>query len=353
MRDLTLDMFDEVPNTPLVDLTAERDFAASVFSEPLFQEIIDSKAFQRLKEIRFLGAIDYIFTPNSAPSNKRHTRYRHSLGVGFLALTYANRMGLDSSKTRLLVTAALLHDIGHGPLSHTLEPVFFEKFHIDHHLATAKIIRGDAPTGNAILCSLRRYSLDPDEIISLIRGEHSSSVAPLFASNINIDTIEAITRAKSYFSRTNCYPDAVTILEKAFIDKPNDHTVLDAFWKMKRDVYKRVINGKPGVLADYQCRKYMKNNLGSFRHEYFYLNEREFKKKFGKIFSFLHYVIRTVDATGIDGEFNDVPRKIEYCDREFIIRKDKKLVSDSDIDERYLEKKQTKVHFYTDSDRAD
>jgi len=89
--------------------------------------IIDSRYFQRLRQIKQLG-----FAENSFPS-ATHNRFIHSLGAMKTATLIfenifrpkAGRLELSSSaltRFRSVVRlAALLHDIGHGPLSHTTE----------------------------------------------------------------------------------------------------------------------------------------------------------------------------------------------------------------------------------------
>ena len=89
--------------------------------------IIDSPFFQRLRNIKQLG-----FAENSYPG-ATHNRYIHSLGA-----THTAGMAFDyifknkaspiarSPKTydrfrQALRVAAMLHDVGHGPLSHTTE----------------------------------------------------------------------------------------------------------------------------------------------------------------------------------------------------------------------------------------
>lgn len=89
-------------------------------------QIIDSQEFQRLRSIKQLGFAEFSF-PGAT-----HNRYIHSIGVCHLAgqafdcifdkFTFSSK----STRRRLRQTlrlAALLHDIGHGPLSHTTEEV--------------------------------------------------------------------------------------------------------------------------------------------------------------------------------------------------------------------------------------
>ncbi len=82
---------------------------------------IDSPNFQRLRHIKQLGMGDSIF-PGSV-----HTRFNHCLGCCFTARQIAHKVGLAEEERQLVMVACLLHDIGHGPFSHTFEDVFYNK----------------------------------------------------------------------------------------------------------------------------------------------------------------------------------------------------------------------------------
>ena len=84
--------------------------------------IIDSHYFQRLRQIKQVG-----FSENSFPCATHH-RFIHSLGAMEVATqVFDSIFGSEIQKSNLsrfrylLRLAALLHDIGHGPLSHTTE----------------------------------------------------------------------------------------------------------------------------------------------------------------------------------------------------------------------------------------
>ncbi|MEK6772459.1 MAG: HD domain-containing protein [Bdellovibrionota bacterium] len=88
--------------------------------------ILDTPEYQRLRAIKQLGFSEFSF-PGAT-----HNRYLHSLGVCHLAgLTFdsifrAYPFTKNSTKLRLrhaVRLAALLHDVGHGPLSHSTEQV--------------------------------------------------------------------------------------------------------------------------------------------------------------------------------------------------------------------------------------
>ncbi len=88
--------------------------------------VLDSLAYQRLRSIKQLGFSEFSF-PGAT-----HNRYLHSIGVCHLAAVAFDHIFKDFQfsspqvRQRLrqaLRLAALLHDIGHGPLSHTTEEV--------------------------------------------------------------------------------------------------------------------------------------------------------------------------------------------------------------------------------------
>ena len=85
------------------------------------REIIDSLLFRRLQSIKQLSLVDWIF-PGS-----EHTRFIHSIGVMYIADKMALALKLDVPTRKLVRLAALLHDIGHYPLSHLCESAYQEE----------------------------------------------------------------------------------------------------------------------------------------------------------------------------------------------------------------------------------
>jgi uncharacterized protein len=86
-------------------------------------DIIEHPFFQRLRRIKQLGLTDYVY-PGAI-----HTRFHHAIGAMHLmgaALESLRLKGVQISDEEYesSLCAVLLHDIGHGPFSHTLELSF-------------------------------------------------------------------------------------------------------------------------------------------------------------------------------------------------------------------------------------
>ena len=87
------------------------------------RRIIDSEPFQALRERRQLG-LNHLVFPGAV-----HTRFEHCIGVLSLAQRLCRIHGIDGDEAIAIQVFALLHDIGHGPFSHQIEPVIGESHH--------------------------------------------------------------------------------------------------------------------------------------------------------------------------------------------------------------------------------
>ena len=100
-------------------------------------ELIDHPYFQRLRRISQLGLSSIIY-PGAT-----HTRFHHALGAYHLmtkALQTLEMKGveLSSEEKEGACIAILLHDLGHGPFSHTFEKIFMMKSHEDWAVSILK-----------------------------------------------------------------------------------------------------------------------------------------------------------------------------------------------------------------------
>lgn len=139
--------------------------------EGIFLDLIETPELQRLHHIRQLG-LAYLVFPGA-----NHTRFSHSLGTYFIASQIADRLNLPVRDQILVNVAALLHDIGHGPFSHTLEFAYYSQFKKSHTDLTSQLISGEATLRGrervnipSIAQILEHYDVDQARIIELIQG---------------------------------------------------------------------------------------------------------------------------------------------------------------------------------------
>ncbi len=152
--------------------------------------IVDSPVFQRLRFVKQLAAAWYVY-PGAT-----HTRFSHSLGAMHIMGKVASRLyslGYIHSKddVQLLRLVALLHDIGHTPFSHAIEPYLKTKLGISHEDLSRVIILGSYE----IRETLAEYGYDPYEIVAILEGKHRE---PLFnqltSGGLDVDRMDYLLR---------------------------------------------------------------------------------------------------------------------------------------------------------------
>ncbi len=152
--------------------------------------IIQHPWFQRLRRIKQLGLTHYVY-----PS-AQHTRFQHALGALYLmgqAIEVLRSKGhaITAEEEEGTLAAILLHDIGHGPFSHTLEESLVTDIthedlsvlmmdelnvHFGNRLAAANsIFRNDHP--KKFLHQLVSSQLDMDRLDYLSRDSFFTGVA--------------------------------------------------------------------------------------------------------------------------------------------------------------------------------
>ncbi len=103
----------------------------------LVLQLIDHPAVQRLRRIRQLG-LGYLVFPAA-----EHSRFSHALGALELAQRVLNNLReknttISDKEYESTLIAILLHDVGHGPLSHTLEHSLIKDF--NHEMMSLAIM---------------------------------------------------------------------------------------------------------------------------------------------------------------------------------------------------------------------
>ena len=149
-------------------------------------DLVKTKEFQRLRRIKQLGTLYLAF------HSAEHSRFNHSLGVYEIVRRMIENFEAypewNKDDRLLALSAALLHDLGHGPFSHTFEDIF----HTDHEEYTKKIIIEDTEV-NAVLS---KVSPDfPRQVAEVINKTHPNKlVISMISSQIDADRMDYLQR---------------------------------------------------------------------------------------------------------------------------------------------------------------
>jgi uncharacterized protein len=153
----------------------------------LIHDLIQHPYFQRLRYIKQLGLSDLVY-PGAL-----HTRFHHALGAMHLMSRVIKNLQLkgieisDKEEEAALV-AILLHDIGHGPLSHALEETLLQD--IKHESISYLFMREINKEFNGAL----------DLAIQFFRNSYSRKFFhQLISSQLDIDRLDYLKR-DSFFT---------------------------------------------------------------------------------------------------------------------------------------------------------
>ena len=158
-------------------------------------DLLETPAVQRLRRVRQLGLAHLVFP------GAEHSRFIHSLGVQHLAdrmLARIEEMGAgDPDVDRTLErgpeirAAAILHDVGHGPFSHTFEHVLGDA--VGRHEAWSRRIVED--TDFEVNRVLRKHALDVTLVADLIEGQADDLLAQdIVSSQLDADRMDYLLR---------------------------------------------------------------------------------------------------------------------------------------------------------------
>ncbi len=167
--------------------------------DALAAQLINTEAFLRLQRIKQLGFV-YRIWPGAT-----HTRYEHSIGVYHLALRALRSLTqraegnlqfsddeLQQSLPQIFLAAALLHDIGHYPYSHSIEELGAPI--IPHEINSAAVIMSGEVAG-----ALLAHDIDPGRVAAMVTGaeeEHGAALAlrKLLSGALDIDKLDYLPR---------------------------------------------------------------------------------------------------------------------------------------------------------------
>lgn len=153
-----------------------------------YLRLLDTPAFQRLRYVRQLGLAHLVY-PGAT-----HSRFEHALGAYHLAQETVRILreasghdGFPELDGRIVIAAALLHDIGHYPFSHALE-----ELGVPHHETVAGPLIAEGAVGEILRAEFAADA--PERIIALVRGESAEPLQGLISGSIDLDKIDYLKR---------------------------------------------------------------------------------------------------------------------------------------------------------------
>ena len=167
--------------------------------DQLAWSLLDTAEFQRLRRIKQLGVSEFVF-PNAT-----HTRFAHCIGVFHTAralieiikreITSIGQQD-DDRREEVAVIAALLHDLGHGPFSHTFEGVQKSRAVSKRHEKwTADIIRNPSGGIHPLLLSFWDDGTFPEEVAKLLESEDPTDIYhAVVSSSFDADRLDYLRR---------------------------------------------------------------------------------------------------------------------------------------------------------------
>ncbi len=223
--------------------------------ELMIMELIDTIAFQRLRRIKQLGAASLLF--HGAESS----RFTHSIGVFCIARKIFHRLiEIKSSFSKnkfILYGAALLHDLGHGPLSHTSEAIFEH----NHEQWSQNLVENYSPI-NSIL---KKYDNElPRQIGELFQSKQLflQPLKTLISSEIDCDRLDYLLR-DSYNTGTKYglvdlerIISALTFSPDGNIAiKPKGVIAIEHFLALRNLMYRTIYNHKINEISTWILEK--------------------------------------------------------------------------------------------------
>lgn len=163
---------------------------------PRVRALVDTAEFQRLAHISQLGLASKVY-PGAT-----HTRFEHALGVFSNACRYLWQLGKDPRfaavvsphQAEVLLTAALLHDVGHWPFCHPIEDMDLPDVPAHEHFAA--VFLGPGRDVHDVL--LTDWNVTSAEVLDLLHPTTDSPALRLMRSilsgPIDIDKLDYLER---------------------------------------------------------------------------------------------------------------------------------------------------------------
>ncbi len=233
-----------------------------IFNDPIYGfisipsalifDIIEHPYFQRLRRISQMG-LSYFVYPGA-----HHTRFEHALGAMHLMqraihVLKNKSIQISSEEEEALLIAILLHDIGHGPFSHTLEHSLVKG--VTHEEISLLFMQklNDEFDGKLNLA------------IEIFKGNYFRSFFnQLVSGQLDIDRLDYLKRDSFYTGVTegNINTERIismfTVIDNKLVVEEKGIYSVEKFIVSRRLMYWQVYLHKTSLVADYILVKILK-----------------------------------------------------------------------------------------------
>ncbi len=158
------------------------------------RQVMDTMPVQRLRGIRQLS-ITHMTYPGAD-----HTRFAHALGTMHIAGQMVDRLRrsveISDDEWQMVRLAALLHDVGHGPFSHSSEEILVKYRGLNHEQLGREVV-----LKSELADVLRACGFEPTEIIELAFGKETKGkryLRQVTASQVDADKLDFLVRDSYY-----------------------------------------------------------------------------------------------------------------------------------------------------------
>lgn len=251
----------------------------TILLDPTESEIIGTRAFQRLRGVKHLGLAALTFP------GADYSRFSHGIGTLHVmgqildALGHNEPGSVTDEERRAYRMAALLHDVGHFPFSHT-----FERALTDHYRTSNILKRVDSEPTSAVPDGLWKHEdmgshiilndpemqsvlggsgIDVDLVTNVItRAENPPKFANLISSDLDADRTDYLMRTATHTGLPYGNVDLPYLLSQICLDddgfiafqekgmRAAEHLLLSRYFDYQQVSYHKTVAGMELVLND-------------------------------------------------------------------------------------------------------
>ncbi len=159
----------------------------------VIKDVLNTALFQRLRRVKQLSGVQMVF------HGAEHSRFSHSLGVYEVANRFLSVPDIDQTLSErekgLLLSTAMVHDIGHGAYSHAFEDIVGT----NHEQIGARLILEDSELRGVFDQVDENFAQDVADI--LLKKKRFPLIEHLVSSQLDADRLDYLER-DAYFTGT-------------------------------------------------------------------------------------------------------------------------------------------------------